>query len=99
MARLRRNVHLVGEQGRSFVFGPGSDVPEWAAKRITNPAAWDTAPAAAEEPRSSAETLEEPPRSGPGSNKAAWVAYAESKGVTITDDMGREDIIEAATRE
>lgn len=97
MARLVRTVHLVDEQGRSHVFGPGSDVPEWAAKRITNPSAWANASAVAEEPQS-AEVLEEPPRSGPGSNKAAWIAYAESRGVTITDDMGREDIIEAATR-
>lgn len=95
MARLVRNVHLVDEQGRSHVFGPDSVVPEWARKRITNPAAWSDGSTADE---STTVEVEEPPRSGPGSNKAAWVAYAESRGVTITDDMGREDIIEAATR-
>jgi hypothetical protein len=38
--RLRTRVHLVDGQGKSFVFGPGSSVPEWAAAKITNPKAW-----------------------------------------------------------
>jgi hypothetical protein len=36
-----------------------------------------------------------PPRSGPGSGKDAWVAYAQARGVEVTDDMTREDIIGA----
>jgi hypothetical protein len=36
-----------------------------------------------------------PPRAGAGSGRDAWVAYAESQGVAVTDDMTRDEIIEA----
>jgi hypothetical protein len=36
-----------------------------------------------------------PPKAGAGSSRDAWVAYAESKGVTVTDDMTRDDIVAA----
>lgn len=34
-----------------------------------------------------------PPKSGPGSSRAAWVAYAEALGVPTTDDDERGDVI------
>lgn len=40
MARLATWVHVIDDGGRYHVFGPGDEVPEWAASRITNPAAW-----------------------------------------------------------
>jgi hypothetical protein len=40
MAELQSYVHVADEEGRHGVFGPGDDVPEWAAARITNPKAW-----------------------------------------------------------
>ena len=36
-----------------------------------------------------------PPQGGPGSGRDAWVKYAESKGLAVTAEMGRDDIIEA----
>jgi hypothetical protein len=36
-----------------------------------------------------------PPRSGAGSGRDAWATYAESQGVEVTDDMTRDEIIEA----
>lgn len=36
-----------------------------------------------------------PPKSGPGSGRDVWAAYAERLHVTVTDDMSRDDIIEA----
>jgi hypothetical protein len=36
-----------------------------------------------------------PPRAGPGSGRDAWAAYAESKGVDVSDDMTRDEIIAA----
>lgn len=36
-----------------------------------------------------------PPKSGPGSGRDAWAAYAASLGVEVTDDMNRDDIVEA----
>jgi hypothetical protein len=38
---------------------------------------------------------DQPPKSGPGSGKAVWAAYAEGQGVEVTDDMTRDDIIAA----
>ena len=41
-----------------------------------------------------------PPRSGKGSSKEAWAAYAQAKGVTVDEGMSREDIIaELETRD
>lgn len=36
-----------------------------------------------------------PPKSGSGSGRAAWAAYAGSLGVDVADDMTRDDIIDA----
>lgn len=38
--RLRRAVHLYDKRGRLHSWRPGDVVPEWAARRITNPAVW-----------------------------------------------------------
>jgi hypothetical protein len=35
----------------------------------------------------------EPPRSGKGSGKEAWAAYAASQGVDVAEDASRDDII------
>lgn len=42
--RLRTTVHVSLGEGRSEIFGPGDDVPAWAAEKITNPKAWDDWP-------------------------------------------------------
>ncbi len=39
-----------------------------------------------------------PPTSGPGSNRAAWAAFAQSVGQATTTDMSRQDIIDALVR-
>ena len=36
-----------------------------------------------------------PPRSGAGSGVGAWAKYARTLGLTVTDDMSRDDIIDA----
>lgn len=53
-------------------------------------ARWHT-PAADEQP------VDEPPppRSGAGSGRDAWAAYAGRRGVPVTDDMSRDDIAAA----
>jgi hypothetical protein len=40
VARLAAWVHVTGADGRNHVFGPDDEVPAWAARTITNPAAW-----------------------------------------------------------
>ena len=43
--RLAASVAVLAEDGVETVwFRPGDDVPAWAAKQITNPAAWETVP-------------------------------------------------------
>jgi len=41
MAELIAYVHVMDENGAPHVFAPGDEVPEWAQKKITNPAAWE----------------------------------------------------------
>lgn len=43
--------------------------------------------------------LPEPPKRGAGSGRDAWAAYAASKGVAVTDDMNRDEIIDAVEAE
>jgi hypothetical protein len=38
---------------------------------------------------------EAPPLGGPGSGRDEWAKYAASQGVEVTDDMTRDDIVEA----
>ncbi|MGC0365009.1 hypothetical protein ABH922_002993 [Rhodococcus sp. 27YEA15] len=45
MARLITFVHVADESGVGHAFGPDDAVPEWAAKKITNPDVWDSVPA------------------------------------------------------
>ena len=47
------------------------------------------------EPEPEPEPEGPPPAAGPGSSRDAWVAYAETIGVEVTDDMSRDDIIDA----
>jgi hypothetical protein len=48
MRKLTTFVHAVevddkGQQtGKSGTFGPGDELPDWAAKSITNPDVWDS---------------------------------------------------------
>ncbi|MFE5332948.1 hypothetical protein ACFRCG_41850 [Embleya sp. NPDC056575] len=87
-------VHVDNGAGRSGVFSPGDPMPEWAEAHVANPKVWayDNA-SVSETPQG--EGPDEPPRSGPGSGKSAWAEYALSRGLEVTDDMSREDIIAA----
>jgi hypothetical protein len=51
--------------------------------------------AAKTDAKAEAETSEPPPKAGPGSGRDAWVAYAAGVGVEVTEDMTRDDIVEA----
>lgn len=89
MARLATYVHVTDDDGQSHVFGPLDEVPGWAAKRITNRKAWDEAPAETDGEQSNGE----PPRSGKGSSKDAWAAFAAGHGVKLENDATRDDYI------
>lgn len=93
MAALITTVHVFADDGVAHVFGPGADVPDWAARKITNPKAWD------ELPELEDEEIEIPARGGAGSGAGAWADYAKAKGFEVPDDASREDIIEALEAE
>lgn len=66
---------------------------DWGWKR------WTSAEAAREgredDPAEPEGGPQAPPKTGMGSGRANWVAYAEELGVTIEDGIGKHDIIKA----
>jgi hypothetical protein len=106
MARLRTTVHVVDLEGRPRAFGPGEDLPDWAAGQIRNPDVWEgELPAHLDEAGGVREQIAvqveaqpempEPPRSGTGSGRDAWAAYATRYGVDVPDGASRNDIVNA----
>ncbi|MDR6574352.1 hypothetical protein J2X60_003011 [Curtobacterium sp. 320] len=94
MVSLLSNVHVRDEHGASHVFGPDSEVPEWAQKRITNPAAWDgDAPSFEDDEEIDEADENEPARSGRGSGLPVWQAYAKSLDIEVPEDADRNAII------
>ena len=75
--------HLVGEH----VFGGKPRVK--APEQKTSSAKAKSKP----EPKKAPAPKKDTPPSEGGS-KASWLAFAKSKGVTVPDDAGRDDIIE-----
>ncbi|UWD83653.1 hypothetical protein NY057_05255 [Curtobacterium flaccumfaciens] len=90
MVSLVSHVHVRDEHGKSHVFGPKSEVPEWAQRLITNPVAWD-----GEAPSFEDDEIDEdePARSGRGSSLPVWQAYAKSLEIEFPDDADRNAII------
>jgi len=90
-------VHL-HKDGELHSFLPGDEVPEWAAKLITNPNAWK--PSESPEPSDDSEVPADPvdarpAKAGPGASRQVWDDYATSKGVEVDPGWKREDIIAA----
>ena len=87
--RVAAYVHVAGQ-----VFAPGDEVPDDIAKKITNPAAWgDDVPAKTEDRKPDVDPNMPPARSGKGSSKEAWAAFASAHDVTMESTATREDII------
>lgn len=106
--RLGSYVHVTDDNGKTHVFGPSGEVPEWAARKITNGRAWATPPTFPAETvtdpggdgsgqDADAGTGEptRPPTSGKGSGIDAWRDYATARGVVVDDDADRAAIIAA----
>lgn len=105
--RLGSYVHVVDDDGHRHVFGPSSEVPEWAAKKITNKRAWATAPTfpavTGTDPDGdgsgqggdavTGEVPARPPTSGKGSGVDVWRAHAEARGIAILENASRDDIV------
>jgi len=87
MARLATYVHVHDKDGVAHVFGPDDEVPTWAARAITNPAAWAEAPAGEPEPAYPA-----------GEPSEAWkvpqlTAYARDKGIDLGEARKKDEIL------
>lgn len=105
MAKLNTYVHATatGPDGvqLSGTFGPGDDLPDWAAAAITNPDVWDGDPPARPAEPAAADGPVEPPRSGKGSSVEAWRKYATDLGwfESIPEGASRDDIAKAVDDE
>ncbi|MFJ5089974.1 hypothetical protein [Streptomyces sp. NPDC088674] len=91
---LVARTHAIDEQGRAQHFSPGESVPAWARAQLTNPKLWGVSSAKPE----ALAGVPVPARSGPGSGKEAWAAFAEKHGVTLDGGMSRDDIMAACER-
>lgn len=87
--RLNATVYLYDENEVVRSFGPGDVVPDWVADQITNPDIWE------DDGESRSDDNGVPPKTGKGSSREAWAAYAESIGFTVHEDAGRDEIIAA----
>lgn len=106
--RLRGYVHVVADDGMTHVFGPSTEVPQWAAEKITNSRAWATqptipaAPATVTDPgvggsgqdadAGTGEVPVRPPNSGKGAGRPEWAAFATRLGIEFTDADNRDAI-------
>lgn len=78
-------VHVMGDDGQYHIFGPDDDIPKWAADAVGDHVWADD--------ESDQDGGGEPPRSGPGSGKTAWAAFAADHDVEVSDDDSRDDIV------
>lgn len=85
MAGLATYVAVRDRLGNVQSFGPGDEVPGWAAEQITNPNVWE----GGEAPDGDGP----PPKAGKGSGEDKWRAYAERQGVDVSEADGRDDVI------
>lgn len=109
MRRLAYTVHVEDpETGRTVVLLRGSTPSKRVQALITNPDVWegeeDPAPVEVEPEAPEADPVrapegdgDEPPRSGKGSSKDAWAAFAAKHDVTVEDEATRDDIVAALT--
>lgn len=91
MARLAAYVHVLNPETSQYVeLAPGSDVPEWAEKAITNPNAWEdgAAPGIVD-----SEDADPATRPSNGASRAAWVEYLATQSVEAPAEAGRNDLI------
>lgn len=79
------------ESGTPVLLEAGAEVPGWAVDQI-GPHLLDGPVQAAASPAGNADA---PPRAGAGSGREAWAEFAAAHGVTVGDDLSRNEIIEA----
>jgi hypothetical protein len=90
---LAAYTYAVDDTAAVHWFKPGDTPPAWALPQLSNPKVWQDG----DVPSADESTDTPPPKGGPGSGVDKWIAYAESKGVTLTDEQrkSREDVMAA----
>lgn len=99
--RLAAYTAVHDDDGQVHWFGPDTDVPTWAAERITNPDAWES------EKKPAAETGESTSTSTEGGVLTKTALYqmdrdelallAEQNGIEVRDGDSKKAIVEALT--
>lgn len=97
MANLNTHVNVDGTW-----YGPGSDVPDEVAARITNPKVWEGDPPAPAETQTAQNAddvnaqdvtaVKEPPRGGPGSSADAWRTFMVAQGYEVPEGASAKDM-------
>ena len=91
---LRRHVHVTNDEGATTVFEAGSTPPKWAAKKITNPSAWESDEPDQDDDQALPEDA--PPLGGKGSGVDDWRDYAKSRfDLEFEEGTDRDDIVSA----
>jgi len=94
---LLTHVHVYDERGETHVFGPDDEVPEWAARKMGAHVFADDKHPFPDDADGDGETDRvygsEPARSGKGSGRDAWAAFAAEKDHPVDADAGRDQII------
>lgn len=96
MAGLHSTVYLLVD-GETRGYGPGDDVPEHVARQIGAHAFEDGVhpfPDGDGDGETDRASGTEPARSGKGSGKDAWVAFAREKQFNLDGDPSRDEIIQ-----
>lgn len=94
--RLSTYVHVYDDRSESHVFGPDDEVPEWAARQMGAHVFEDGQhpfPDSDGDGEADRVAGQEPARSGRGSSRDAWVAFAAEKGQPVSTDATRDQII------
>lgn len=101
------NTTVPGGPDGFSAFGPGDDVPEWAARLMgehcfedgKHPYPEQESPADDETPAPDREAGVEPARGGPKATRDSWIAFAGEKGFEIPEGVtSRDQIVEAMVK-
>jgi hypothetical protein len=98
MSKLLTHVHVYDDRSESHVFGPDDVLPEWAAREMgSHVFEGGTHPFPDEDGDGESDrgVGVEPPRSGKGSGRDTWVAFASEKEFGTESTMTRDQIIAA----
>jgi len=96
MAELITHVHVYDNRTNAHSYGPGDELPKWAAMKMGAHVFKDEEhpfPDSEYPGKPSSDEQGPPPKAGPGASRESWVAYASSVGMEPGRDSSRDQII------